>query len=92
MTTAEIMILLERMNPESFYQSQNCPLIEILDELKQDSLELLAIAESGDLEFIFRPNGNRNPAKSLFRYLRQIGWSRTKINRSFKELSKLLLE
>lgn len=103
MTSSDLFYLYERMKHDDIRKCNDIAIaghnyiIDLLDELQSEGLELLAIAISGEFSFLESANGRRydprrNLRKSIFCYLREKGWTRRKINRSFKQLSKLLAE
>lgn len=66
--------------------------IEMVDELGSDGLALLMLVRSGELDIERLLKGHRNGVKTVFRFLRERGWSRVEIHRSFKEIARLLKE
>jgi hypothetical protein len=64
--------------------------IEILDNLSEDSINLILMVYQWESEFDEILLGKRSRIKYVFRFLRELGWSRVRIHRCFKDLGKLL--
>jgi len=77
------------VKPQSYYHFF---LTDLLDELGQDGLALVTLVRNGELDVEVALKGYRSGMKAVFTFLRNRGWTRVQIHRSFKEIAQLLRE
>jgi hypothetical protein len=66
--------------------------LDLIDELGRDGLRLVALVKSGRMDLDEVLYKRRNGLKAIFQFLRNLGWTRREIHRSFKEIRRLLVE